>query len=138
MALANDERQRLESQFLNKTGGRERIATIRNEMQSTVEKSAGIYREQSLLSEGAAKLRDLQERYGDINLDDHSHTFNTELESALELGFMLDVARVDRAVRAASHGVAGSASAHGLSGQGRRKVSGAFVGLSQLRWLFAG
>jgi fumarate reductase flavoprotein subunit len=92
MALANDERQRLESQFLNKTGGRERIATIRNEMQSTVEKSAGIYREQSLLTEGAAKLRDLQERYRDINLDDHSHTFNTELESALELGFMLDVA----------------------------------------------
>jgi fumarate reductase flavoprotein subunit len=39
-----------------------------------------------------AALRDLQERYGDINLDDHSHTFNTELESALELGFMLDVA----------------------------------------------
>jgi len=92
MAQANDERVRLESEFLNKTGGRERISTIRTEMQSTVEKSAGIYREQSLLSEGAAKLRDLQERYQDISLDDRSHTFNTELESALELGFMLDVA----------------------------------------------
>ena len=38
------------------------------------------------------KLQELQERYRDINLDDHSRTFNTELESALELGFMLDVA----------------------------------------------
>ena len=63
LAQADEERRRLESQFLNKTGGRERIATIRNEMQSTVEKSAGIYREQSLLTEGAAKLRELQERY---------------------------------------------------------------------------
>ena len=39
-----------------------------------------------------AKLKELQERYADINLDDRSRTFNTELESALELGYMLDVA----------------------------------------------
>ena len=44
------------------------------------------------MTEGAAKLRELQERYADINLDDRSRTFNTELEAALELGFMLDVA----------------------------------------------
>ena len=86
-----DEQKRLESQFLNKTDGKERIAVIRKEMQETVEKSAGIYREETSLSEGAAKLRELQERYRNIGLDDHSHTFNTELESALELGFMLDV-----------------------------------------------
>jgi fumarate reductase flavoprotein subunit len=92
LAQADDERRRLESEFLNKTGGRERIATIRTEMQSTMEKSAGIYREEALLAEGANKLRELQERFLDINLDDRSRTFNTELESALELGFMLDVA----------------------------------------------
>ncbi len=46
----------------------------------------------ALWSRATAKLRDLQERYRDINLDDRSRTFNTELESALELGFMLDVA----------------------------------------------
>jgi len=92
MAQADDERRRLESEFLNKSGGKERIATIRTEMQTTMEKSAGIYREEELLTEGANKLRELQERYLDINLDDRSRTFNTELESALELGFMLDVA----------------------------------------------
>jgi len=42
--------------------------------------------------EASGKLRALQERFENIVLDDHSHTFNTELESALELGFMLDVA----------------------------------------------
>ena len=92
IAQADDERRRLESEFLNKTGGKERIATIRTEMQASMEKSAGIYRDEALLSEGANNLRELQERYRDINLDDRSRTFNTELESALELGFMLDVA----------------------------------------------
>ena len=92
LAQAQDEERRLESQYLRKTGGRERIATIRVEMQTAMETCAGIYREERLLQEGAAKLRELQERYADINLDDRSRTFNTELESALELGFMLDVA----------------------------------------------
>jgi succinate dehydrogenase flavoprotein subunit len=92
LAQAGDEQRRLETQFLRKTGGRERIATIREEMQKTVESSAGIYREEKSLSEGADKLRELQERYQDISLDDRSRTFNTELEAALELGFMLDVA----------------------------------------------
>src|SRR5271157_4392374 len=93
LAQALDEERRLESQYLRKTGGRERIATIRGEMQAAMEKCAGIYREEALLTEGTAKLRELQERYADINLDDRSRTFNTELESALELGFMLDVAQ---------------------------------------------
>ncbi|MBZ5599999.1 MAG: fumarate reductase (quinol) flavoprotein subunit [Acidobacteriia bacterium] len=91
-AQANDERRRLETQFLFRTGGHERIATIREEMQKTVETSAGIYREHASLAKATHQLRELQRRFGDISLDDHSRTFNTELESALELGFMLDVA----------------------------------------------
>ena len=92
LAQATDERKRLESQFLFKTRGRERISTIREGMQTTVEKCAGIYRDGASLGEGADTLRQLQERFADINLDDHNRTFNTELEAALELGFMLDVA----------------------------------------------
>jgi fumarate reductase flavoprotein subunit len=92
LSQANDERRRLEAQFLHKTDGRERVAAIRNEMQLTVERSAGIYREERLLADATHKLSELQQRFGDIALDDRSHTFNTELQSALELGFMLDVA----------------------------------------------
>jgi len=92
LAQALDEEMRLGSRFLNKTGGKERIATIRTEMQTTLEDSAGIYRDGAALIDGSAKLNELQERYKDINLDDRSRTFNTELESALELGYMLDVA----------------------------------------------
>jgi fumarate reductase flavoprotein subunit len=91
LAQAADEETRLEDQFLNKTSGRERIATIREEMQKTMEQSAGIYRTGETLEKGANKLRELQERFLDVGLDDHSRTFNTELVAALELGSMLDV-----------------------------------------------
>ena len=92
LTQARDERQRLEKQFLHKSGGKERIATVRTEMQKAVETSAGIYREEKLLTEATGTLGELQHRFGNVMLDDRSHTFNTELQSALELGFMLDVA----------------------------------------------
>ncbi len=92
LSQAADEETRLEDQFLNKTGGTERISTIREEMQKTMEAGAGIYRSGASLQESADKLRQLQERFMNINIDDRSRTFNTELTTALELAYMLDVA----------------------------------------------
>ena len=91
-AQAEDERRRLVHALLQKTDGRERIATIRQEMQETIERGAGIYRNGQALEETADCLRALQERFRDVAIEDHSHTFNTELISALELSCMLDVA----------------------------------------------
>jgi fumarate reductase flavoprotein subunit len=93
LGQATDELVRLEKQYLFKTGGKERIATLREEMQKTVESGAGIYRTESSLKQAIQKLHELQERYRNVALDDHGRTFNTELISALELGFMLDVAQ---------------------------------------------
>jgi fumarate reductase flavoprotein subunit len=92
LVQAQDEQQRLERDFLFKTDGRERIAVLRDEMQKTMEQSAGIYRSGPALVEAADRLRLLQERFRAVVLQDHSRTFNTELASALELSFMLDVA----------------------------------------------
>lgn len=89
---AQDEKRRLEEQFLRKANGTQRISDIRDGMQKTMERSAGIYREGPLLERAANELGQLKERFGEIGLDDRSHTFNTELTAALELGFMLDVA----------------------------------------------
>jgi succinate dehydrogenase flavoprotein subunit len=94
LAQAHDEQRRLEEQFLFKTSGNERIATLRQAMQETVEQSAGIYRDASALKEAETKLQRLQERFCDVKLEDHSYTFNTELTSALELSYMLDLAQV--------------------------------------------
>jgi len=92
LAQAEDEARRLEEKFRRKTGGHERIATLRAEMHETMEESAGIYRTGATLEKAAEKLQSLQERFGDLALADHSYTFNTELTAALELSYMLDVA----------------------------------------------
>jgi len=92
LAQAADEEHRLETDYLKKSGGTERIATLREEMQKTMERGCGIYRERASLVESANKLIELKERFANILIDDHSRTFNTNLTQALELGFMLDVA----------------------------------------------
>ncbi len=93
VAQALDEQRRLQKGFLEKSGGKERISTIRDEMQKAVENGAGIYRTKASLEAASAKLRELKERFEDVTIDDRSHTFNTELTAALELGYMLDVAQ---------------------------------------------
>ena len=92
MAQANDERRRLEERYLRKTAGTERIATIRKEMQATMEEGAGIYRNGEALQKSTDKIRELQDRFRNILIDDDSRTFNTALTSALELAYMLEVA----------------------------------------------
>ncbi len=92
LAQAADEQVRLEEQFLHKSGGRERISNIREELQAAMENGAGIYRERSSLACTAEKVRELQDRSRCVALDDRGRVFNTELISALELSFMLDIA----------------------------------------------
>ena len=91
-AQAKDEQRRLDRDFLHKEGGHERLATLRVEMQKTMETSAGIYRTGDALARGADQLRSLQDRLCTVSLDDRSRTFNTERIAALEFAFMLDVA----------------------------------------------
>ena len=91
-ALAADEQRRLDRQFLRKEGGKEKIATIRQEMQKTMEEGAGIYRDEEKMEKTCKVLRTLRERFKDIIIEDRGSTFNTEVMNALELDFMLDVA----------------------------------------------
>src|SRR5205809_552295 len=76
-AQAEDEQARL-VQLARKSDGREQIADLRAAMQQTMERSAGIYRSGASLSEAAGVLRQLQERFRDVAIHDHSRTFNTE------------------------------------------------------------
>ena len=91
-AQAADEMRRLERDLLTKEPGTERVAAIRDEMQATMEDSAGIYRTGPALAKGVAAVAELQERIGRVGLADRSPAFNTELVAALELANMLDVA----------------------------------------------
>jgi fumarate reductase flavoprotein subunit len=92
LALGADEERRIESEYLRKTGGSEKISALREAMQHTMEAGAGIYRTRVSLAEAADKIAEMQERYRTISMEDHSLAFNTQLIAALELGFLLDVA----------------------------------------------
>jgi len=92
VAQAEEEQRRIREQFFQPKGGQETISGIRTEMTTAMESGAGIYRSEDSLRSTCEKIRELKERYQHIELADHSLTFNTELTTALELGYMLDVA----------------------------------------------
>ncbi|MCS7350152.1 MAG: succinate dehydrogenase flavoprotein subunit [Anaerolineae bacterium] len=72
--------------------GEERVPILRNELQDTMQTYAGVFREASGLETAIEKIRELQERYQHIRIDDKGYRFNTDLLEAIELGFLLDVA----------------------------------------------
>ena len=94
LAQAEDEETpAASSEFLHKTGGRERIATLRDEMQKTMEESAGIYRNGDVAGRAAQTLR---QPAGALRRSSPSRTTagpsTPSAIAALELSFMLDVA----------------------------------------------
>ena len=98
LAMAKDEQARLErgctDAHARRTGdGAPRLAALREEMQKLLEDSAGIYRSGATLARGVERLHEVESRLGDVAIDDHSRTFNTERIASLELSFMLDVAQ---------------------------------------------
>lgn len=92
-AQVSDEERRLRD-FLGITDGTARISSVRTEMQKAMEESAGIYRSGATIDSGIEKMARLQQQSRRLKLDDRSKTFNTELVSALELEYMLDLAEV--------------------------------------------
>jgi len=85
------EEKRIFDQLLKHEQG-ERISSIRTEMQNGMEKHVGIYRDENTLKEGCRIIGDLKTRLKNGIVEDKDHVYNTELVSALELDFMLDVA----------------------------------------------
>ncbi len=90
-ALFADETRRIESSFLDKKGGDERIGTIREEMQHDMDTGAGVFRTREGLEKLTRQLSGLRDRFEKIKIEDSSRTFNTELTAALELDFMIEV-----------------------------------------------
>ena len=88
---ADDEVRRVD-RMRSTDRGTERIAELREAMQSTMEDSAGIFRSGDSLSTGVDRLAELQQRLEHVRLSDETRVFNTELVAALELANMLDIA----------------------------------------------
>jgi fumarate reductase flavoprotein subunit len=90
-AQAEDEQRQIRQRWFEGSG-KETIAAIRVELNKTMEEGAGIYRTEESLKATCAKVRELKDRYKNVGISDKSNSFNTELTTAIELGYMLDAA----------------------------------------------
>ena len=79
-------------ELLQKGGSTETISGLRREMRTSLEEGAGIYRDEEGAKLTCEKIAELRERYKGIEINDKSNVFNTDLQSALELRNLLDVA----------------------------------------------
>jgi succinate dehydrogenase / fumarate reductase flavoprotein subunit len=79
--------------LLNSTGG-ECVADIRRELQETMMDNVGVFRVEDQIKAAVDKIRELQERYRQVSIQDRSRKFNTELLEAIELGYLLDLSEV--------------------------------------------
>jgi len=73
--------------------GSERVAVLRDALGDCMEAGVGIYRDEAGMRASAEAVGRLRSRWrSGVHLDDRSRVFNTEWLSAIELGFMLEVA----------------------------------------------
>jgi len=79
--------------ILTSTGG-ESDADIREELRAVMMDNVGVFRERGMLLEAIKKVGELKERYRGVSIEDKGKIWNTELLSALELGYLLDLAEV--------------------------------------------
>ncbi len=79
-------------EHLRTNEGGERVASIRKAMQETMMDSVSVFRTEERMSRALDTLRDLQERYKNIRIDDKGKRFNTDLLEAWELGNLLELA----------------------------------------------
>jgi len=79
--------------LLTRSGGTERIATLRREMATTMESGCGIYRMADTMQAACDKLDELRVRFDNVCIQDKSSVWNTNWLLAIELGYQLDVAQ---------------------------------------------
>jgi len=65
--------------------GSSTTAEIRLDMQRTMQKHAAVFRDSALLSEGVAKMQQVNKRLQDVRVTDRSLIWNTDLVETLEL-----------------------------------------------------
>ncbi len=86
----------------NATGG-EYAQDVANDIRSTMQLHAGVFRTQASMDEGVAKVAALRERVAKIGLGDKSRIFNTARIEALEVENLIEAAEATIVSAAARH-----------------------------------
>ena len=69
-----------------------KMIDVRNEMQITMMDTCSVFRVEESMKEGLQKIKELQEKYLLVGIDDKSKGFNTDLLEVVELGSLLNTA----------------------------------------------
>ncbi len=76
----------------NESSGGESVASLKKDLQTTMQNSFGVFRTEENMQSGIKALAELRERIGQAHLADKSAAFNTARLEALELDNLLEVA----------------------------------------------
>ncbi|GHB05577.1 succinate dehydrogenase flavoprotein subunit [Modicisalibacter luteus] len=76
----------------DESSGGESVSELRAELQATMQKAFGVFRQEDHMQEGVKKVAELRERIANAHLGDKSNAFNTARVEALELDNLLEVA----------------------------------------------
>ncbi|MFE5403335.1 succinate dehydrogenase flavoprotein subunit [Streptomyces sp. NPDC056580] len=79
---------------LRNSTGNERVATIRRELQETMDANVMVFRTEQTIKTAVEKIAELRERYKNVAIQDKGKRFNTDLLEAIELGNLLELAEV--------------------------------------------
>ncbi len=94
LPLPRDPARRVREELgrLRESRGNEKPARIRDEMQKAMMDNVGVFRTGRMIQDALDKVRELQQRYQNVVIDDRGQRFNTDLYEAWELGSLLDLA----------------------------------------------
>ncbi|WP_312178843.1 succinate dehydrogenase flavoprotein subunit [Arthrobacter sp.] len=74
--------------------GTERVSEIRRDLQNTMDANMQVFRTAETINQVLSDIAELEERYKKINVQDKGKRFNLDLLEAVELGFLLELAKV--------------------------------------------
>ncbi len=90
------EEKRVFDEILRREGN-EKVPLIRDDLRRLMNKKVWIFRSGDELNSALKEIRELKQRFRNIKIEDKGKPFNTEIASALQLDYMLDLAEVTTA-----------------------------------------
>ena len=90
---AADETLALLNQIRNGEGA-EKVGQLRKELQDVMDADMQVFRTEETIHNAVDKIVELEERYKNIQVQDKGKRFNLDLLEAVELGFLLELAKV--------------------------------------------
>ncbi|MDO4255169.1 MAG: succinate dehydrogenase flavoprotein subunit [Kocuria sp.] len=74
--------------------GSEKVGAIRKDLQDTMDLNMQVFRTEESINKALEDIAALEERYARIAIQDHGKRYNLDLLEAVELGFLLQLAKV--------------------------------------------